>query len=82
MEIDNEEIKEKHNLLKNKQLVIKVEDEFQISIRIAVLYISSNSFFVILYPLEVNCGFPLRFSTYITPISISLLRNEKPNREN
>lgn len=42
-----------------------MKNEFQISIRIAVLYINSNSFFVILYPLEVYSSFPLMFSTLV-----------------
>lgn len=46
-------------------MVIKVEDEVQISIRIAVPYVGSNSFIVILYPLEIYCGFPLRFPTVL-----------------
>lgn len=43
-----------------------MKDEFQISIRVTATDVGSNGFLVIPYPLEVYCGFPLRFDTYIT----------------
>lgn len=58
-------LEEKPNLLKIKHFLIKLKHEVQISIRVSILYVGSNSFLVIPYPLEVYSCFPLSFPTYI-----------------